>query len=113
VKRRDNDVFVHYVDLDRRMDEWIPEAECIPITEKKKRGRPKKSRAATEAPAETQVSTTALTSRGRSVAPPMANGKTGVKKIVMTEEEFDILQHKLPDKNFEKVYFGKWEVKTW
>ncbi|KAF8236942.1 acyl-CoA N-acyltransferase [Tricholoma matsutake] len=112
LKRRDEDVFVHYVGLDRRMDDWIPQTECISIIEKKKRGRPSRKSAATEAPTESQVST-ALTSRGLSVAPHMANGKVGTKEIVMSEEEFDQLQHKLPDKNFEKVFFGEWEVKTW
>jgi histone acetyltransferase MYST1 len=107
VKRRDENVFVHYVGLDRRMDEWIPEANCRQI---KKRGRPPtKKRAVTESP-ESQVTSSA--SRRRSVA-PMLNGKANVKEVEMTEEEFDLLQHKLPDKNFEKVYFGNWEVKVW
>jgi histone acetyltransferase MYST1 len=112
VKHREEDVFVHYVGLDRRMTEWIPRTECIPIPVQKKRGRPKK-RAMTEAPTETQITMPVASSRGRSVVPQMANGKPGVKEIVMTEEEYDLLQHKLPDKNFEKVYFGNWEVKTW
>jgi histone acetyltransferase HTATIP/histone acetyltransferase MYST1 len=93
------------------MDEWRSKEDCKPIVEKRKRGRPK--RAVTEIPNDTQACTSALTSRGRSVAPPMANGKAGVKEIVMSEEEYDLLQHKLPNKNFEKVYFGEWEVKTW
>lgn len=107
VKRRDDNVFVHYVGLDRRMDEWIPEANCRQI---KKRGRPPtKKRAVTEVPESRAASSV---SRRRSVA-PMLNGKAAVKEIEMTEEEFDLLQHKLPDKNFEKVYFGKWGVKVW
>lgn len=94
------------------MDEWIPETECIPIVEKRKRGRPKK-RATTEAPTQNQVASAALISRGRSVALPITNGKPGVKEVEMTEEEFDLLQHKLPDKNFDQVQFGPWAVKPW
>jgi len=100
------------------MDEWIPKVDLYSITSgdppaKKKKGRPPRKRAATEAPAESQGTTTTLTSRGRSVAPDIVNGSTTVEEIQMSEEEYDLLQHKLPDKNFEKVYFGAWEVKVW
>ena len=94
------------------MNGWIPKTDCKPLA-KKRPGRPSKKRAATEGLTDNRVSSTAVSSRGRSVAPPMANGKTSVKEVEMTEEEYDLLQHKLPDKNFEKVYFGDWEIKTW
>jgi histone acetyltransferase HTATIP/histone acetyltransferase MYST1 len=91
----------------------MDEARCKPIVAKKRQGRPSLKRAATEALADNRTPSAAHSSRGRSVAQPVANGKAPVKEIELTEEEYDILQHKLPDKNFEKVYFGVWEVKTW
>ncbi|KAG6868159.1 hypothetical protein C0993_007049 [Termitomyces sp. T159_Od127] len=37
------------------------------------------------------------------------------KDLVLTEEEYDIHQHKqiTANRNFEYVYFGEWQVKTW
>jgi len=113
LKSREEDVYVHYIGFDRRMNGWIPKADCKPLVPKKRPGRPSTKRATTEGLTDNRASTTALSSRGRSVAPPIANGKASVKEIEMTEEEYDLLQHKLPDKNFEKVCFGNWEVKTW
>ncbi|KAG6819788.1 hypothetical protein H0H93_008639, partial [Arthromyces matolae] len=51
-----------------------------------------------------------------SLAPPAPEPEAGTPtQITMTEEEYDIEHHKqiTAQRNFEYVYFGEWQVKTW
>jgi hypothetical protein len=107
--------------MDKRMDEWVPVENCHLIANEeppprnlKRKGR-KTKRAATEAPATTQVVSPAFTTRGASVAMSGMNGSAASQEIVMTEEDFDIQHHKqiTAHRNFDRVYFGDWQIKTW
>lgn len=43
------------------------------------------------------------------------NGSTVPEEVVMTEEDYDIQHHKqiTAQRNFDKVNFGEWQIKTW
>jgi hypothetical protein len=89
-RRSDGQVYVHYDGLDKRLDEWIPVASLKPVdpfARKRKRDTP----SPTPTEPETQP------------------------EPIMTEEEFDIKHHKqiTAKRNFDKVNFGQWRIKTW
>lgn len=120
LQRRTGEVYVHYMNTDKRLDEWIPEDDCIPVIiaqefgeletrRKRKRGRPK------------QVQPT---SPGRSSSLRVSEdiveafaGNDGITQgeVIMTEEDFDIQHHKqiTAQRNFDMVHFGDWQIKTW
>lgn len=125
LQRRDQEVYVHYVNTDKRLDEWVPEANCHrvpreePLVEnmvgsrKRKRG-PR----ASETPGLNAVSRPASPSfspRGESSGSLEPNGTAATDEAVMTEEDFDIQHHKkiTAQRNFDRVIFGEWSVKTW
>lgn len=89
-RRPDGQVYVHYDGFDKRLDEWIPGTSLKPANEsvrKRRRGTP----SPTPTESETQPD------------------------LLMTEEEFDIKHHKqiTAQRNFDKVNFGQWRIKTW
>ncbi|KAG2139660.1 acyl-CoA N-acyltransferase [Suillus clintonianus] len=89
-RRPDGQVYVHYDGFDKRLDEWIPGAILKPANEfarKRKRDTP-------------------------SPTPPEPETQPDP---LMTEEEFDIKHHKqiTAQRNFDKVNFGQWRIKTW
>ncbi|KAF8878430.1 acyl-CoA N-acyltransferase [Infundibulicybe gibba] len=121
--RRPGEVYVHYVETDKRLDEWIPEATCRALAPSKEndsvtgeatvpRKRKRKSDNASGSstrPNSTPHSATPLSSELESAG---ANAKG---EIVMTEEDFDIQHHKqiTAQRNFDRVHFGDWQIKTW
>ena len=50
-----------------------------------------------------------------SALPPGGSTSRGDSEVKMTEEEYDIQQHKqiTAKRNFDKVNFGQWQIKTW
>ena len=42
-------------------------------------------------------------------------GEGGATSVAITEEEYDIEHHKqiTAKRNFDKVIFGRWQIKTW
>ncbi|KAF9466956.1 acyl-CoA N-acyltransferase [Collybia nuda] len=126
LERRDHEVYVHYVNTDKRLDEWISEAKCHkipgeePLVDNLAVGSRKRKRGprASETPDVNVVSRPASPSfspRGESSAPPEPNGSAAPDEVVMTEEDFDIQQHKkiTAQRNFDRVIVGEWSVKTW
>ncbi len=116
--RRGDEVYVHYLNTDKRMDEWIPEGNLRP--------------ASTESnlPNGTSAETTRRTAgtkrkRGhQSVSPspeddaedgPSAGPVQEETTITISEEDYDFEQHKriTAQRNFDKVHFGEWQIKTW
>lgn len=102
---------------DKRLDEWIPENNCVPviiaedfgelgIPRKRKRGRPPRVR-----PASPGRSSPRRVSEEIVEASELNGGAT----LVMTEEDFDIQHHKqiTAQRNFDMVHFGDWQIKTW
>ena len=97
---------MHYVDMDKRMDEWVNEAACTirePAVEsppkKRRPGRPRAQAAPEPAPP-------------AAVPPPPPSGGT---EVVMTEEDFDLRHHKqlTAQRNFDMVMFDSWKIKPW
>lgn len=89
-RRPDGQVYVHYDGFDKRLDEWIPGASLKPANESAR-----KRRRDTPSPTPTEPETR--------------------PDPLMTEEEFDIKHHKqiTAQRNFDKVNFGQWRIKTW
>ncbi|KAI0344184.1 acyl-CoA N-acyltransferase [Trametopsis cervina] len=105
LERRPAEIYVHYANTDKRLDEWVPES-TVRVTSVK----------GPAAKAHTQTNGAAK-KRKRSSSPglPDENGKGVTKEIKMSEEEYDIEHHKqiTARRNFDKVNFGKWQIKTW
>ena len=125
--------YVHYLNTDKRLDEWVSEELIRPATEheagattmgpsssttnriqtrKRKRG----SDAAQPSSASRRVSN-AANAHPDTPAEEATNG-TGTQTIQpreLTEEEYDIQQHRklFSKRNFDKVIFGQWQIKTW
>jgi hypothetical protein len=118
LQRREGEVYVHYVNTDKRLDEWVPE-KSVKLAEedaeassshaingrKRKRGE-NTNQLANSSPI-----------RYRSVE--FALDDDDVEEIQgevgMTEEDYDIQHHKqiTAQRNFDKVNFGHWQIKTW
>ena len=169
LQHAENDVYVHYLNTDKRMDEWVPIENCHRITpapapaavsvvngnthttdadtlldhstepKKRKRGRPptrgrrgsgmqpQRSRSEMHPPetlpdASGSAGVSAFSGEGGAgvyeagvVSSDGIGAKNGTMEILMTEEDYDIQHHKqiTAQRNFDKVHFGEWQVKTW
>lgn len=117
LERRAQEVYVHYVNMDKRLDEWIPTSAVRPstsheatmtsngTTRKRKRGSTN---------GENSASANGMASPGPSDARAgSASQDPGAQPI--TEEEYDIEHHKqiTAKRNFDQVIFGRWQIKTW
>lgn len=116
LQRRAGELYVHYLNTDKRLDEWIPEDTCklakekseatAPTSRKRKRGASRRSSVPiSNSPAAGSTTTSNET----------PNGGTSGDEVVMTEEDYDIQHHKqiTAQRNFDKVHFGDWQIKTW
>ncbi|KAF9648528.1 acyl-CoA N-acyltransferase [Thelephora ganbajun] len=126
--------YVHYLNTDKRLDEWISEELIRPAAEhearttimgpsssttngiqtrKRKRG----SDAAQPSPTTRRVSGAVNTQPGtpREEGIPNGAGAQPTLPRELTEEEYDIQQHRklFSKRNFDKVVFGQWQIKTW
>lgn len=118
-ERREGEVYVHYVGTDKRLDEWIPETAVKSAEEdvgapgpsshtangrKRKRGEATKSR-------------TSSPSQNQSIEYTMDDVEIAGNQgdVPMTEEEYDIQHHKqiTAKRNFDKVNFAQYQIKTW
>ncbi|KAF9490402.1 hypothetical protein BDN71DRAFT_1454250 [Pleurotus eryngii] len=125
--RRSDEVYVHYVNLDKRMDEWLPgdtihrvqEAPPSPPPRKRKRSsssRLERRRASTSRSSLLDIAHTAGTSGTMNGRDAHSGGRgAAVEEMVITEEDFDIRHHNkiTAQRNFDKVNFGMWQIKTW
>ena len=125
--------YVHYLNTDKRLDEWVSEELIRPATEheagpttmgpsssttngiqtrKRKRG----SDTTQPSSAARRVSN-AANAQPDAPAEEATNGAgtqpTQLREL--TEEEYDIQQHRklFSKRNFDKVVFGQWQIKTW
>ncbi|CCM03718.1 uncharacterized protein FIBRA_05864 [Fibroporia radiculosa] len=115
VERRGEEVYVHYVNSDKRLDEWISQDAVRPSgsheagmasngsTRKRKRS---------SVDGETSAGVASPIHLG-ALAGALGPGTSNPQPI--TEEEYDIQHHKqiTAKRNFDKVVFGRWEIKTW
>lgn len=118
---------MHYVNLDKRMDEWLPgdaihrahEAPPSPPPRKRKRSsssRLERRRASTSQSSPLDIAHTAGTSGTMNGHDANSGGReAAVEEMVITEEDFDIRHHNkiTAQRNFDKVNFGMWQIKTW
>ncbi|TCD71419.1 hypothetical protein EIP91_010125 [Steccherinum ochraceum] len=119
LERRPSECYVHYHNTDKRLDEWVPESsvrvagpdehpEPEPLsTRKRKRGSVDPEVGGSRGASEDRSS---VLRDGSAATPGESSGGA-----VITEEEYDIEHHKqiTAKRNFDKVNFGKWQIKTW
>ncbi|TDL28905.1 acyl-CoA N-acyltransferase [Rickenella mellea] len=107
MQRRPGEVYVHYANADKRLDEWLPEKDVVELATNGTNESRKRKRGMSSADA----------SRDPSVANGSVDGRTPESRedVPMTEEEIDLREHRkiTATRNFDKVIFGTWEIKTW
>ncbi|KAJ7021058.1 acyl-CoA N-acyltransferase [Mycena alexandri] len=107
VQKRQGQVYVHYVNQDKRMDEWIPEADFMPSATDHHHSR-KRKRGSQHGDSDEG----SPTPEGELSAPE----ENGVERtMVISEEDYDLEHHKqiTAQRNFDKVHFGDWLIRTW
>ncbi|OBZ79378.1 putative MYST-like histone acetyltransferase 1 [Grifola frondosa] len=114
LERRGQEVYVHYVNSDKRLDEWVAEGDVRPAGDheaalandaaNRKRKRMSVDR-----------ETSNRGSMGPSDVDAGSLGPGDKNNASITEEEYDIEHHKqiTARRNFDKVNFGRWQIKTW
>lgn len=104
LERSKGQVYVHYINQDKRLDEWIDERDCRPAEDMSERrdGRSRKRKRHTSA-------SSGLGSHSDDTLP------LHEEDVPLTEEEIDLQTHKqiTAQRNFETVHFGNWQIKTW
>lgn len=132
---------MHYLNTDKRLDEWVPE-DRIRIVEDRTQQSSETVTGTANGPSDTTSSTNATTNgtkkrkRSKSIdvahdsgrrvgnTPQLVPSEIGgfsaaieddPKTLKMTEEEYDLEHHKriTARRNFEKVIFGRWCIRTW
>ncbi|KAJ4485321.1 acyl-CoA N-acyltransferase [Lentinula aciculospora] len=112
-------VYVHYVNLEKRNDEWVPKSLLKPMPStatsngtvpSKKRKRSSSNRLTVS----TSRSHSAVSDEDRYERHD-TNGQLAMEEVVMTEEEYDLQHHKKINnrRNFVQVCVGEWLIKTW
>ena len=125
--------YVHYLNTDKRLDEWVSEQLIRPATEHEAR---------TTAMGPSTSTTNGVQTRKRKRGPDAAQPSSTARRVSnaannqpeastegtsngvgiqptqpreLTEEEYDIQQHRklFSKRNFDKVVFGQWQIKTW
>ncbi|KAG8929323.1 hypothetical protein FRC02_005743 [Tulasnella sp. 418] len=119
LERRPNEVYVHYLHTDKRLDEWVPQSYIEP---------PDDQNVFDGATAlETGQTQKRKRSQTVSASPPLTASKRLASsqsppphKDHLTENQFDIdeeavIEHRqiTAKRNFEKVVFGDWVMRTW
>jgi len=125
--------YVHYLNIDKRLDEWVSEQLIRPATEHEARTTvmgPSSSttngiqtRKRKRGPDTAQPSSTSRrVSNAANIQPENSTegtsngaGAQPTQPRELTEEEYDIQQHRklFSKRNFDKVVFGQWQIKTW
>ncbi|KAI0089918.1 acyl-CoA N-acyltransferase [Irpex rosettiformis] len=107
LERRPDEVYVHYANTDKRLDEWVLESS-VRLADVK--GSVSESHLRTNGAAVAKK-------RKRSISPvgQGTDDEETAREVKMSEEEYDIEHHKqiTAKRNFDKVNFGKWQIKTW
>jgi hypothetical protein len=110
---------VHYLNTDKRLDEWVPDSACIEARQEAQAQAVHKRRVSLRSAGR---STSVSPARPPTPGPSSSRQTTGpdmtlplAEPPTMTEEDFDIHHHKqiTAQRNFDKVNFGKWQMKTW
>ncbi|GAW02777.1 acyl- N-acyltransferase [Lentinula edodes] len=111
-------VYVHYVNLEKRNDEWVPKSllQPMPSTSTSNGAVPskKRKRSSSKRPSASASRSYSALSDEDSLEGRDSNGKPA-EEVVMTEEEYDLQHHKKINtrRNFAQVCVGEWLIKTW
>ncbi|KAJ6567747.1 acyl-CoA N-acyltransferase [Mycena vulgaris] len=102
--RRQGQIYVHYVNHDKRMDEWIPEDDFMPSATDSHHSRKRKRTSQHDS------------DEGSPTPDELSAEENGVERtMVVSEEDYDFEHHKqiTAQRNFDKVQFGDWLIRTW
>lgn len=126
--------YVHYLSTDKRLDEWVSDELIRPAAEHEARTaimgpsssttngiqtrkRKRDSDTAQLSPTTRRVSNAATTQPDTAKKEDASNGAESqpIQLRELTEEEYDIQQHRklFSKRNFDRVVFGQWQIKTW
>lgn len=119
--RRNGKFFVHYANTDKRLDEWVPETMVLVSPNEPSSVAPETSivvRETRKRKADRELNPPTLpepSSEDPSIPAPSLYASTSWRESGLTEEEFDMQQHKgiMQTRNFDKVVFGDFSIKTW
>ncbi|KAI0063101.1 acyl-CoA N-acyltransferase [Artomyces pyxidatus] len=105
LEHRAGEVYVHYIDTDKRLDEWVPDTSVRALSPSPSPRPASRKRRRTTSPT-------------RAAAPDDASTHAPETKRpapTVDSEEFDIQHHRqiTARRNFDKVNFGHWQIKTW
>ncbi|KAF8531027.1 acyl-CoA N-acyltransferase [Gautieria morchelliformis] len=117
-RRAGGEVYVHFLNTDRRLDEWVPEsqlrvAEPHEITESiEVRGKKRKRMSSYHLGSPSASQNGAL---GGSQDGAGHSAQSGSPDELETEEDSDTGEHLriTAKRNFDRVNFGHWQIKTW
>jgi histone acetyltransferase MYST1 len=104
LQRRQGQIYVHYVNQDKRMDEWIPEVDFMPSATDTHHSRKRKRSSQHDS------------DEGSPTPDEFSAEENGVERtMVVSEEDYDFEHHKqiTAQRNFDKVQFGDWLIRTW
>ncbi|KAH9043890.1 acyl-CoA N-acyltransferase [Lactarius pseudohatsudake] len=99
--RRQNEVFVHYIGTDKRMDEWIPADNVRACTPPRNAASP-----GCDANSPLRANGTGTRKRRRMESPTNAHDRDATQPPVLPTTAS-------ARRNFDKVNFGSWQIKTW
>jgi len=119
LQRREDEVYVHYLNTDKRLDEWVSEGAVKPVEENapaSSSSHPANGRKRKRDETRRLISSSSP-ARYRSVDFAIDDDDLAEiqAEVSMTEEDYDIQHHKqiTAQRNFDKVNFGHWQMKTW
>ncbi|KAF5338257.1 hypothetical protein D9758_012858 [Tetrapyrgos nigripes] len=130
LQERDGDepeVYIHYVNLEKRHDDWVPKSLLQPMQSTSAAGSTgsagggrKRKRAGSQSGSLPGSRSRSVSSLSEPEDPEHHSGlvaQNGVNQttVIMTEDEFDFQHHRkiYAQRNFDKVIFGQWLIKTW
>jgi histone acetyltransferase HTATIP/histone acetyltransferase MYST1 len=119
LQRREGEVYVHYLNTDKRLDEWVAEGAAKPVkadSSASSGSHPVNGRKRKRDETRRLISSSSP-ARYRSVDFALDDDDLAEiqAEVSMTEEDYDIQHHKqiTAQRNFDKVNFGHWQMKTW
>ncbi len=104
--RRPGEVFVHYLDTDKRLDEWISADNIRATTPSRDSTSPSRD---TSPPR--RVNGTSTRKRRRSASPTKAHDNDDTRETTQPPAALPTMAS--ARRNFDKVNFGTWQIKTW
>ena len=124
--------YVHYLNTDKRLDEWVSDELIRPATEHEAkiaimgpsssttngiqtRKRKRDFDAAQSSPRRVSNAATTQPDATREDGAFNSAQTQPTQPRELTEEEYDIQQHRklFSKRNFDRVVFGQWQIKTW